>query len=363
MRCKFIKALLCVIGLSVLASCESGKDRIKPSRETITESVYASGIVLSKNQYQVYSTVSGIIKTILVEEGDVVKKGQPLIRIVNSTAVLQADNAALAADYARLESNEEKLEDLRLAIELAAEKSENDRLLLERQQKLWEQKIGKKVELEQAELAYDNSVKERKSLQIKYNDLKRQLALNARQAENNRAISSIIADDYIVRSDIDGRVYSILKEPGELVSTQAPVALVGDADTFYLELQVDEYDIAKIIEGQKVFVAMDSYGDSVYEGIVTKVNPLMNEKSRSFVVEAAFTTRPARLYPYLTAEANILIREKTNALTIPRSYLVDESFVMTAKKKIKVVTGLKDYQKVEIVSGITAEDYLLKPDN
>ena len=46
--------------------------------EKITESVYASGIIKSKNQYQVYAAVSGLIQQILVSEGDVVKKGDML---------------------------------------------------------------------------------------------------------------------------------------------------------------------------------------------------------------------------------------------------------------------------------------------
>jgi hypothetical protein len=68
------------------------------------------------------------------------------------------------------------------------------------------------------------------------------------------------------------------------------------------------------------------------------------------------------LYPNLTAEANIVTRSRKNALLIPRNYLVNDSLVMIGKNKIKkVVTGLKDYQKVEIVNGLTAHDVIFKP--
>jgi HlyD family secretion protein len=365
MKCiQLLKILFLLPCLVIGVSCENKKDQIQPVRQAISESVYASGVVLSKNQYQVYSTVNGIIKEILVKEGDLVKKGQPLLRIINKISLLQERNAELAAQYARLNANQEKLDDLRMAIDLAAKKVDNDYLLLQRQRRLWEQKIGTKVELEQRELAYNDAVNDHKSLQIKYNDLKKQLTLNARQAENNFAISSITVEDHVIKSEVNGKVYSILKEQGELVNVQSPVALVGDAENFYLELQVDEYDIARIIEGQRVFVSMDSYRNETFEAITTRISPVMNERSRSFTVEASFIKRPDRLYPYLTAEANILIRKKEDALTIPRSYLFDESYVLTTKnKKVKVVTGLKDYQKVEIISGITADDYLLKPGN
>ncbi len=357
-----MKPIFSTICLLLLFSCRDRETQIQPTIEDITESVYASGVVKSQNQYQVFSTVNGIIKEILVEEGDQVNAGDPIFKIFDKTAELTAENAKLAAEYAQLSENQQKLRELEMAIDLAESKMKNDSLLWERQQKLWEQSIGTKVTLEQTELNYLQSKNNFNSLQLQYKDLHRQLELNARQARNNFEISSTQAEEYLIKSETQGRVYSLLKEKGELVSPQTPLALIGDGDVFYLELQVDEYDIARVQVGQKVFVQMDSYKTEVFEAKVTKINPLLNERSRSFTVEALFQTRPDLLYPYLTAEANIVIQEKKDALTIPRSYLLEETFVMTAEKeKKKVVTGLKDYQKVEIISGLTQEDFIIIP--
>jgi multidrug efflux pump subunit AcrA (membrane-fusion protein) len=107
---------------------------------------------------------------------------------------------------------------------------------------------------------------------------------------------------------------------------------------------------------------MDSYKGQVFEAIVQKIDPIMNERSKSFTVEAGFVKQPPALYPNLTCEANIVIVEKSKALTIPRNFLLDSNYVlMENNEKRKVETGLKDYQKVEILSGITAKDILLKP--
>ena len=78
---------------------------------------------------------------------------------------------------------------------------------------------------------------------------------------------------------------------------------------------------------------MDSYKGQVFEAVIEKIDPLMNERSRSFTVEARFTTRPPSLYPNLTAEANIIIRTKENAITIPRAYLLNDSTVVLADKR------------------------------
>ena len=102
---------------------------------------------------------------------------------------------------------------------------------------------------------------------------------------------------------------------------------------------------------------MDSYKGDVYEATITKIFPLMNEKSRSFEAEAVFTKRPANLYPNLTAEANIEIASKEQAMMIPRKYLIDDAYVMISKKeKRKVTVGLKDYQYVEILEGLKKTD-------
>jgi hypothetical protein len=88
----------------------------------------------------------------------------------------------------------------------------------------------------------------------------------------------------------------------------------------------------------------------------------MNERSKSFTVEAHFVNAPAILYPFLTVEANIVIAKKMNALTIPRPYLVEDSFVITSKnKRRRIITGLKDYQKVEVLSGLDVNEVILRP--
>lgn len=346
----------------VILSCNKSPEKTKPTVENITESVYATGIIKAKNQYEVYSKVNGLISKIFVTEGDTVKKGQPLLIVLNETAELSTENAKLAADFAALNTNQDKLNELKINIDLAKNKMDNDQLLLERQQNLWSQGIGSKNEVEQKELSVKNSTTNYNAALLRYNDLKKQLSFSAQQSQKNLQISKSLEKDFSVTSEANGKVYNILKEEGEMLNTQTPVAVIGDAAEFIIELQVDEYDIARIKTGQQVLLKLDSYKGQVFEATVTKINPIMNEQSRSFKVEATFTKRPSTLFPNLTAEANIVIQTKENALLIPRNYLVNDSFVMMQNKELKkVIIGLKDYQKVEIQSGLTSNDFILKP--
>ena len=352
----------CFILFAIFISCNNGQEKTKPVIENITESVYASGIVKSENQYQVFPTVNGLIKKILVTEGQEIKMGEPIINIDNEAAQLGNENAKIAAEYNAVNANTDKLNEFKANIALTKSKMENDSLLLERQRDLWEKNIGSRIELEQRALAFQNSSTNYSASLLRYNDLLKQLNFSSRQSNNNFQISSTIAADYTIKSNIDGKIYSILKEQGEIVNPQTPVAIIGDATNFIIELQVDEFDISKIIVGQKIIVSMDSYKDQIFEAVIKKIFPILNDRTKSFTVEANFISQPPTLYPNLTVEANIVVQTKSNVLTIPREFLLEDSFVLLSnKEKRKIVTGLKDYKKVEIVSGLSDGEIILKP--
>jgi len=351
-------AFLCFI----LSSCGESVETISPSLEPITSSVYASGVLKSKDQYEAYAAASGIVKQIFVQEGDTVKKGDPLLLISNEVQQLNAENARIASEYNAFSANLGKLNEAASAIEWTGNKLRNDSALFFRQKNLWEQQIGTKVELEQRELAWQNSKNSYNSAIIRYQDLKRQLNFSEAQAKKNLAITQSFAGDYTVKSELNGIVYTTYKLKGELVNPQTPVAVIGSADQFILEMQVDENDILSVRKGQKVLVNLDSYKSRVFEARVSRINPLMNERSKTFVVEAEFLQRPERIYPNITFEANIIIQEKSEALLIPRNYLVKDSLVIKSSGDTVVVkTGLKDYKKVEILKGLNKEDQLLMP--
>ena len=349
--------------IPLFISCKSKTEKVKPITENITESVYASAVVKAKNQYQVFSMVSGNINKIFVTENDEVKVGSPLMQITDKSISINRESAGLAADFADVSANREKLTDAKNSIALAQNKNNNDLVMYQRQQNLWKSGIGTRVEVEQRELAYQNSKNTLASAKLNYSELQKQLQYNSKQAQNNLAATRFKEGDFTIKSDINGKVYSLTKVQGEMVNPQTPLATIGDASVFILEMQIDEYDVAKVKLGQKVLLKMDSYKAEVFEAIVTKINPMMNERSKSFTIEAEFVKQPSVLYPNLTAEANIIINVKENVLTIPRDYLLNDSQVIVSKnKKQSVVIGLKDYQKVEVLKGLTTADFIYKPE-
>lgn len=357
-----MKRLFLLLIVFLFFGCKNYNEKTTPIIQDISESVYASGNIKSNNQYQVMSTVNGIISELFVKAGDSVKKDQEILSISNIPSRLLKENAELAAIYADFDANKGKLDELRIAADLAKTKLSNDSAMLIRQQKLWADNIGTKIELEQRELMFKTSKNNYQTALLKLDDLKRQLKLNAQQAENNLKINSKQESDFIIKSDIDGRLYELYKEKGELVSPQNIIGIIGSAIDFYAEIQIDESDIMKIKPGQKVLLTIESNKEEVYEAHITRVIPYMNEKTKTFTAEATFDKKPETLYPNTTLEANVIINTKAKCLLIPRKFLMDgDSVVLADGKKIKIATGLKDYRNVEVISGLTETQEIIIP--
>ena len=136
----------------------------------------------------------------------------------------------------------------------------------------------------------------------------------------------------------------------------------GGSDVFVHISAVERAGWTGLNEGQKVLVRMDSYKSEVFEAVIRFVYPMMNERTRSFKVEAVLVKFPTRLYPNLSLEANIIIREKKNALMIPTSYLLSDSTVMLENGKVKALRiGLKDDTMVEVLNGLDMDTRIRKP--
>ncbi len=330
----------------------------------LTESVYASATVQPDSLYQAYSIVIGILDKTWVEEGDKVKKGDPILQITNTSPELNAENAKLSLQLARENYNGRAavLTSIQDEIHAATLKFTNDSVNYYRQKNLWDQNIGSKVEYDNRKLNYELSRNNLDLLKRKYRQTKNELETQLKQSENNYRTSLTTSEDFTIKSKINGTVYAIYKNPGEIVNTQQPVASIGKSEDFIIELLVDEVDIVKLKTGQQVFLTLDSYNSEVFEATLDKIYPRKDERSQTFKVEALFKDPPSTLYPGLSGEGNIVISKKEQTLTIPKEYLIDASKVLTDDGEIEVTLGLQNLDRVEILNGIDENTAIYKPE-
>ena len=155
-------------------------------------------------------------------------------------------------------------------------------------------------------------------------------------------------------------MYALYKEPGEIITIQEPLATLGKANSFIIEMLVDEVDIVHVAKGQKVIVRLEAYANTVFTGIVKKIFPKKDERNQTFKVEALFETQPEVLYPGLSGEANIIVAKKDNALTIPKEYLIDNTKVMTDQGLMSIKIGIQNLEFVEVLAGIDEKTPIYK---
>lgn len=352
-----------IILLFLLGSCKSKEDNIYPEYKTLTESVYASIMIQPDSAYQAYATVAGILERNFVEEGDLVIKNQTLLQINNSVPQVTIENAKLSLQLAQQNYTGEAavLNGIRDEMASVTLRYENDSIGYKRQENLWKQRIGSKADYDVKKLNYEVSQKNLQQLKNLYEQTKNQLQTSIKQANNSLKMSIISNKDFTIQSKINGKVYALYKEPGEIITTIEPLVSVGSASVFVIEMLVDEVDIVKIDLNQSVVITLDAYKGMVFNGKVSKIYPQKDERNQTFKVEARFESQPEVLYPGLSGEANIIISKKDNVLTIPKNYLIDGTKVETDQGLVTVKTGVENMEFIEIIEGITDSTLLLKP--
>lgn len=365
---RIMKVHYLFIIITLLYSCSAGKGDgdVKPDVKNITESVYASVTIKPQPSYNVSATRHGVIKEVMVKEGDLIKKGQVLFTVTAPPDVTSGvTNAELSLQEARKNyyGDNNLLDNITLELQTANEQLILDSTNFERQKRLREQNIGSKLEYERAELAYQAAKSRYNVLQKQYAQTLNKLEIGYKKAKNQVFAQRSVLADFVVTSKIDGMVYRIYKEAGELISIQERFAEVGSADSFIIQMDIDEVDIVKINLEDTVAIVLDAYPDQVFRAAISSISPTKDEVTQTFEVESVFIKEPSKLYNGLSGEANIIVGRRANALTIPAEYLLKGNKVLTNDGERTVTIGVKNLKYVEVLSGIDSNTVLKKPDN
>lgn len=348
-----------------ISSCSDERESLTVEEADLVEAVYSSVTVQPDDVYTVKSTVGGYLDEILYDEGTMVSRGDMLFVIRDIAGSSSEQNARLAYELAQKNflGDRSVLNDIQLEIENQALKRKNDSINYSRNQKLYDAGGVTKVELEQSQLLFESSKASHIAAINKYNRTERELKTAMEQARNNFTSSASRSSDAHIVAALNGKVYSVLKEQGDLVNVQEPIAIVGSAENFEIDLMVDEVDITRVREGQKILVDLEAYPNQVFIAKVDRIIPKMDEQTQTFKVIGKFEETPKQLYMGLTGEASIVIEERKQIIAIPRDYLNDKNEVETDSGFKKVKIGIKSLSDVEIIEGLKVGEVIYKPED
>ncbi len=346
----------------------------------VSEVVSGSGSVESGGVTAVYSPTNGVIKKILVTDGQEVKKDQPLFE-VSSTATTKEKSEALSsllAARSALKKAENAQNTLQSDLEIARRKileAENTKKSFD--ENVLAQKPNPstgRAYTEEEKLAMSSTMestrKEFKNTEKEYVDATDSIrAASASLSEANIAYMATM--DSVTKSPIGGKVVNLKKRAGNSVDISKEVLMVMSSSDLLVSIKISEFNIGKIKVGQKVESRFDAFPDQRIEGEVIGVDTVGNETSGTVSFEVLVALKPtgaeiSKIKPAMTVNLNIVAATRENVLTIPRSATKldgGKNFVLVnnngkpARKEI--VLGVIGASGVEVISGLSESEEIL----
>lgn len=304
----------------------------KVERGALSASVSASGTLNALITVQVGSQVSGQLKEVLVDFNSPVKKGQVIARldpetynsrVSQSEADLAASESSVSVTRSNLSVRQAELRKAQLALE-DAERN------MKRKGELKAQGFISQAELDTTQTATDTA---REHAKLVASDVKAAMAQveNAQAAVRQRQAAvrqtRLELDHTVIRSPVDGVVVSRNVDVGQTVaaSFQAPVlfTIAQDLKEMEVNIAVDEADVGRVQEGQKVRFSVDAFPGERFAGLVTQIRkaPQISNNVVTFSVMARVKNPDLKLLPGMTASAKILTEERKDVLKVPNEAL------------------------------------------
>lgn len=317
--CAIMKAMrILLAALLVMAAVAGGYLlwRAQPAAVTLAPArlgpaidlVYATGFVEPEQPVSVSARLTAPVTEVLVDEGDRVVKGQPLLHVDD------ADQRGLVAQAA--------------AESRGATQAERRAVTLFRQG--WVTRAARDQAVAAAEAA--------------------------RAAER---ASRARLEQSIVRAGIDGIVIKRDVEPGDLASPGKVLMLLGDPARTRVTATIDERDVPRVRPGQLAFLSSDAWPGRVIRGHVSELTPTGDPSQRAFRARVTLdqAANPVALPMGMTLEINIVTRRVDNALLVPRSALAGSAVWVVEDGRVHkrpVRIGISGSDDVQILSGLAA---------
>jgi HlyD family secretion protein len=380
----------------------------KARRVTIVEKVSASGTVQPVTEVKIAPEVSGEIIDLLIEEGDSVKKGAPLVKIRPDTwqSQLERAEASLSQQRANLEQSKASL--LRAQATLIRSEAE-----YKRNQKLFEEKVISDADWQLAKQNFEVAKNDVVSAEQQVEAAK--FVIRSSQASLSEAREAYRKTSVV--APMDGVVSKLIVKNGERVvgtATMTGTEMLRIADLNKMEVRVDvnENDIVRVHVGDTAVIDVDAYStqNKEFKGIVTLIANTAKDKTstdaitefevRILILSSSYDdlVKAGNKFPFrpgMTASVDILTQRKPNALSVPLASVTtrdpnapaegegppqngnnnnnnnnqqsndkkpanakaDKTVIFVNEngtaKMIEVKTGISDYDNIEIVSGIS----------
>jgi RND family efflux transporter MFP subunit len=337
---------------------------VKVSEMPVGASVQVSGTLAAQDQATVSVKVPGRLKTLPVDLGSVVRKGQLVAQVEQQDYQLrvQQSEAALSQARARLglqpDGADEKVDlEQTGTVRQARAQMDEARKNRERAASLVESGVIARSEFESADAAYKVAISK---YQDAVEEIRNRQGLLAQRRSELAIARQQLADTTVV-APFDGVVQERKASAGEYLAAGAPIVTVVRVNPLRFRAEVPERDAASVRAGQQVRVTVEGAAQT-YVGRIVRLSPTITEQSRMLVVEAD-VANDGTLRPGSFARGDIVTSDTSTAVTVPSAAIVNfagiEKVILVQNGKAlekSVTTGRRMGDLTEIVSGVNVGD-------
>lgn len=342
-------------------------DQVK--RGNLVESVVASGHVETPFRVEIGSQVTGTVEDVLVQEGERVRKGQPLISLEArelKAAVVQARGAVAQAEARMRQLGELTLPSAREALTQAQANLLNAQHTYDRTSQLASNGYATRVAVEDAQKVLDIARTQVRTAEFQVYTASpggSDYVMAQTQLDQSRA-NLETADSRLGYATIaaprDGVLITRNVERGAVVQPGKALLVLAPSGELQLVLQIDERNLGKLSLGQKAMASADAYPEQRFAAVVSYINPGIDIARASVEVKLTVADPPDYLRQDMTVSVDIAIAARDQTLVLPTRSVHDvlsgQPWVLGIRDrravKLPVQLGLRGNSHVEILAGL-----------
>ncbi len=327
--------VLAVVVLAAFVSLRRSQVPIRVAhaeRQTLTASIATNGKIEALNNFEAHAPMATTVKKVLVQQGQWVKPGQPLLQLEDATARLQAARAeaqlkGAQADITAVEGGGTKEEVLTTQNALVKAQADRDAAQrnLEAMKRLLQTGAASQGEVDaaqnQLQVADSNVHYLQQKLSGRYSQQEKG-HVEAQQAEARASLAA--AQQLLHNSNVSaprgGIVYSLPVQPGGFVNAGDLLVQVADLHKVRVRAFIDEPDIGKLQKGQEVEVTWDALAGRVWKGKLETLPTTVVQRGTRVVgeVTCVVDNSDLKLLPNTNVNVAVITARVENALTVPR---------------------------------------------
>lgn len=188
-------------------------------------------------------------------------------------------------------------------------------------------------------------------------------SMDLRQVQGLISVQNEKIGEYTIRSPMDGVVLRRDGETGEIAEVGQVLFRVGVPTPLQVVAEVNEEDIPRVKVGQTVLFRTDAFPDRQIKGTVREITPLGDVAAKTFRIKIALPD-DTPLKPGMSVEANVVTREKPNALLIPTDALQGSTVFVVRNNRLhkrEIEIGIRGTRRSEVVSGLAEGERVASP--